>query len=285
MSEAPGRPQGALAVPSRPCPICGARARSGDAALEPRPLRCPACRLVYIDPLPAAALSPSSYGAAYYDPWQGTEEAARLVLWRRRLMQVLARDASGTLLDVGCGDGLFLRVARDAGLAVEGIEFSPEGARRAALRLGRPVAVGDLSRDRVLHGPFDVITLWHVLEHLPEPAAMLAAVRARLRPGGLLVVAVPNLDNLPLRLAYRLARGRPLPLYEEGAREPHLTHFSAATLSGALQRHGFVAVEVRPDRCALHAGKRCIDALAATVSRLTGTLLTDAIVAFARTPR
>jgi SAM-dependent methyltransferase len=248
-------------------------------------VRCAGCGLVFIDPVPAAALSPATYGPDYYEPWQGAEETARFDLWRRRLLMVARRAPVGSLLDVGCADGLFLKVARDDGWSVEGIEFSPEGARRASLRLGRPVAVGDLTRDRLLRGPFDVVTLWHVLEHLSDPGAMLAAVFRRLRPGGLVAVAVPNLDNLPMQVAYRLARRRALPLYEARAREPHLSHFNPVTLSLALARHGFTEFEVLPDRCALTLAKRGIDAVAAWLGRLTGRLLTDAIVAFARRPR
>jgi SAM-dependent methyltransferase len=240
---------------------------------------------VYIDPIPERALDPGAYGHGYYEPWQGREERPRLHLWRRRLRQVERRAAAGSLLDIGCGDGLFLKVARDAGWQVEGIEFSPEGARRASERLGRPVAVGDLARGGMLRGPFDVVTLWHVLEHLPDAAAMLEAARRRLRPGGLLAVAVPNLDNLPMQAAYRLARRRRLPLYEEGAREPHLSHFSPGTLAMALRRHAFAGVEVVADRCALTVPKRLIDAAAALLSRLSGRLMTDAMVAFGRTPR
>jgi SAM-dependent methyltransferase len=273
----------ATAAAVRCCPVCGGRAR-GEGVATPRPVRCAGCGLVYLDPVPAEALRQDTYGAGYYEPWQGREERLRWRLWRRRLRQVEARSAPGALLDVGCGDGLFLRVARDAGWRVEGIEFSPEGARRASERLGRPVAVGDLSAARILRGPFHVVTLWHVLEHVETPAALLAAARARLLPGGLLAVAVPNLDNLPMRLAYRLARGRPLPLYEPGGREPHLTHFSPATLAGALHRAGFAPIEVTADRCALTVPKRLIDVAAALLSRLCGRLLTDAIVAFARVP-
>jgi len=190
----------------------------------------------------------------------------------------------GPLIDVGCGDGLFLKVASDAGYPAEGIEFSPEGARRAALRLGRPVAVGDLARGAILNGPFDIATVWHVLEHLPDPGAMLAAVRRRLRPGGLLIAAVPNLDNGPMQVAYRLIRHRPLPLFEEGGREPHLTHFDPRTLAGILKSRGFVSIEIVADRCALTMAKRGIDAVAALLSRLQGGLLTDAMMAIARRP-
>jgi SAM-dependent methyltransferase len=263
----------------RPCPACGQRSAARET---PSPVTCEACGLVFVDPVPPEAISITSYGAEYYEPWQGREERARLRMWGRRLALVMRRSRGGTLLDVGCGDGLFLRVARDAGLRVEGIEFSPEGARRAAARLGRPVAVGDLVQQSHLQGPFDIVTLWHVLEHLEAPRAMLEAVRRRLAPGGLLVVAVPNLDNLPMQAAYRLARGRPLPLYEEGAREPHLSHFSPVTLRHLLERHQFEAIDIVPDRCALTVPKRLIDSAAAGLTPLLGRILTDAIVAFAR---
>lgn len=290
MSGAGGRSEATRSPGGRPCPLCGERGavprREGwGGAASPGIVRCAACGVVFVDPIPPAALAPSSYGDDYYEPWQGPEVRLRRRLWRRRLRLVEERCPRGTLLDVGCGDGLFLKVARDAGWDADGIEFSPEGARRSSLRIGRPVAVGDLTREKGLRGPFDVVTLWHVLEHLADPAGMLEAARARLRAGGLLVVAVPNLDNFPLRAAYRLARLRPLPLYEAGAREPHLTHFDPRTLRGAIASRGFSEVEVLADRCALTLPKRVIDALAAGLSRLSGRLMTDAILACARVPR
>jgi len=276
---------------ARPCPACGSRQAIVFGAV-PAPgaggismVRCAECSLVYVSPVPPEATRAEAYGVDYYEPWQGREERARTRLWRRRLALVEERTSHGALLDVGCGDGLFLAIARDAGWAVEGIEFSPEGARRASKRLGRPVAVGDLAHERLLRGPFDVITLWHVLEHLGEPAPMLDAARVRLRPGGLLVVAVPNLHNLPMQWAYRLARGRPLPLYETGAREPHLSHFSPSTLAAFLKRRGFEGLEIGADRCALTLPKRLIDAGAALLSFVARRLLTDALVGFARRPR
>ena len=278
--------------PSRPCPVCAGPSRtdgatgSGGANHEPRPVRCAACDLVFIDPLPAGTIDPETYGDAYYEPWnRPAEERARVLLWRRRLRLVEQRAPIGTLLDVGCGDGLFLENARAAGWAAEGIEFSPSGARRAADRLGRPIAIGDLARENLLRGPFQVVTLWHVLEHLPNAGSMLKAVLERIEPGGLLVVAVPNLDNLFLRGAYRLARLRPLPLYEADAREPHLSHFDSSTLRSALEGYGFREIEVMPDRCALTLAKRAIDAAAALASRVSSRLLTNALVAFGRAPR
>jgi SAM-dependent methyltransferase len=276
---------------TRPCPICRlpqentVSAGDGAEAGCPRAVVCPGCGVVAISPIPPSAVDPGHYDGDYYRPWQKKRHRARARLWRRRVAAILARTDPGTLLDVGCGDGQFLSAARAAGFTVDGIEFSPEGARRSAAAIGRPVAIGDLATARGLAGPFQTITLWHVLEHVADPSRLLAAVRARLAPGGLLAVAVPNLENLPLRAIYRLVRRRPLPLFEPGAREPHLTHFSPSTLAASLERHGFGAIEVVRDRCALDLPKRLIDAAAALLSRLSGRLLVDAIVAYARNPR
>lgn len=276
--ERPARPR-----PSRPCPLCGGRSPCGGAA-GPEPVTCRSCDLVFIDPVPAEATAPDSYGAGYYEPWLQREEAPRRRLWGRRLARIAARRAPAALLDVGCGDGHFLAVARESGWTVEGIEFSPAGARCAASRLGRPVAIGDLATSAHLPGPFDVVTLWHVLEHLPEPRPMLQAAWRRLAPGGLIAVAVPNLDNWPMRAAYRVARHRPLPLYKTGGREPHLSHFRPDTLRRILEVEGFRAIEVEPDRCALTVPKRLLDSAAALLTRLSGRILTDAITAYAWRP-
>lgn len=278
MIEPPSGPR-----PTRPCPLCRERSPGGPSDL-PAPVRCRACALVFIDPVPPRTADPSTYGPGYYAPWQQAEAAARDRLWRRRLARLVSRRSPGRLLDVGCGDGHFMAVARQGGWAVEGIEFSPAGAGCAASRLGRPVAIGDLARSSHLPGPFDVVTLWHVLEHLQEPRPMLQAAWRRLAPGGMIVLAVPNLDNVPLRAAYHVARLRPLPLYEAGAREPHLSHFNPATLRRILEREGYRGIEVEPDRCALSLPKRLIDAAAAWLSRASGRILTDAITAFAWRP-
>ena len=273
---------------TRPCPLCdhhtGRLNRLTAAWAEPRPIMCVACGLIFLDPVPDEATETGAYGSDYYAPWQGEEERPRRRMWRTRLRAIDRHAGRGSLLDIGCGDGLFLEEARRAGWRGEGIEFSPEGARRAAARLGRPVAVGDLAKSKVLPGPYDVATLWHVVEHLPEPRPMIEAARRRLRRGGLLVVAVPNTDNLPMRAAYRLGRGRRLPLWEPGAREPHVSHFTPATLRALLLRGGFDPLVIEPDRCALTPAKRLIDAVAASLSILGGVLVTDAIAVFARRP-
>ncbi len=100
----------------------------------------------------------------------------------------------GRLLDVGCGDGAFLLKARRMGFAVEGLEpgAPPNHALDAAGIALHRVTLAELA-DR--DGAFDVITLNHVFEHLPDPEAALARLRGLLGPAGRLLVRMPRTDH------------------------------------------------------------------------------------------
>lgn len=98
----------------------------------------------------------------------------------------------GTLLDVGCNRGLLLEAAQRRGWSVVGIELSQVAAQRARRDFGVDVRGGlsDLER----HRRFDLITLWHVLEHLPDPTHWLSSLRRRLADDGLMAIQVPSFD-------------------------------------------------------------------------------------------
>jgi SAM-dependent methyltransferase len=109
---------------------------------------------------------------------------ARVGGWTRQL------GTSGLVLEIGCGDGSMLDAMRARGWRVIGSERSPEAARDAASR-HIPVYVGDI--EGTSPTPiFDLIVMFHVLEHLYRPADQLRACAARLRRGGSLLVGVPN---------------------------------------------------------------------------------------------
>jgi SAM-dependent methyltransferase len=158
---------------------------------------------------------------AYYD-----RRAARLVAaeersWHlqsrmRLVLETMDRFAppGRRVLDVGCGTGFLLERLAGRGWSGVGIDLSPESVAIARERLRRlggedrlSVAVG--SAYEPPEGPFDVIALTDVLEHLEEPRRCLAALRERLAPGGLVVVGTPNRRSLPGARRWLAERGVP----------------------------------------------------------------------------
>ena len=203
-------------------------------------------------------------------------ERGRVLTFTRALQRLEARvPCRGPLLDVGCYTGVFLDVAAARGWPVAGVEPS-RWAAAAARRRGHRVHAGTLETVPAEWNSFAVVTMWDTLEHYVDPVGELRRANALVRDDGYLVLSTVNVDCALVRLL-----GKRWPWYMR----MHLSYFNANTLTRALERHGFLAVRVEADRCALAPAKRALDAVAALLSRLCGRILTDAIVAFARAPR
>ncbi len=118
------------------------------------------------------------------------------------------------VLDVGCGTGYLLERLAEGGFSGVGVDLSPDSVEIAQKRL---VEIGAADRLRAEvgsayeppDGPFDLITLTDVLEHLEEPRRCLSALAERLSPGGLLVVSTPNRRSLPGARRWLAERGVP----------------------------------------------------------------------------
>ncbi len=121
-----------------------------------------------------------------------------------------------------------------------------------------------------------------MLEHVPAPLALLAEIRRVLKPVGRLFVAVPNRDDRLMQAAYRLVRGRPVRLFSLRDREPHLFHFSVASLARLLECAGFALVGFGPDGGIVERSKRLVNAAAVVLSRLFHRSWYNAILAVAR---
>jgi SAM-dependent methyltransferase len=228
-----------------PCPLCGANEptlwRWGYDRLHGQPgwfrlVRCRRCGLVYLNPRPTAAALRAFYPDDYVSYRRPLAAEPPLRAWERRLglarrCRVITRRAPpGRLLDVGCGTGDFLLAMVERGWRCIGVELQPHAIRQAR-RQGLWVLPGDLLDAPLRPDSFDAVTLWDVLEHLPQPRATLERVHALLRPGGLLAVTVPRLDSPEARLFGSYWAGFDVPR--------HLTVFTRATLERMLHVAGF----------------------------------------------
>lgn len=168
------------------------------------------------------------YGADYHGDRHGFTASFRA---RRRLQLVeAATGRPGVVLDVGCGEGTFLELARQRGWRVAGTELGgPAAAARA-----RGLEVHETLSAAAGTQPFTCATLWHSLEHLPDPGAALRAVAGILEPAGILVVAVPDAQGWQARLF------GPKWFHLDVPR--HLHHFGAPSLRRALELTGFEVV-------------------------------------------
>jgi SAM-dependent methyltransferase len=257
------------------CPVCGSPDRTTGLP-DADVVQCTACDVLYVSPRPTAAAIATFYSQPNrYAHWDA--QSGRAAMWQRRLARVRRLAPSGRLLDVGTGQGDFGAAARQY-FEFEGTEISSEGVRVGRERHNLAIHQGDLIDLALPGNRFDLVTLWHVLEHVGDPRALAAECVRVLRPGGVLAVAVPNADEhwqLTRRLwsnALQFALKRPprhdcrVPLVDHGLglllgrmplrditierldltrleTEVHLTHFTLDTLARLLHSIGLHVVE------------------------------------------
>jgi 2-polyprenyl-3-methyl-5-hydroxy-6-metoxy-1,4-benzoquinol methylase len=228
-------------VVTRRCPVCGDTEQPAGSVYNGFQLkRCISCELVYTE---VREFPESLYTDVYASQWFYREmlnaadrtargEWGRRQLWwfKKLALRWLERGTDGRrLLDVGCGPGTFLLVARQEGWDVAGIEPAQEAASKA-IALGLNVFQGYVKDYAALSpSPFDAIVSFEVLEHVPNPVEVLQGMRALLKPGGMLVLSVPNLDD-PYCLKQQIALAMP-PI--------HINFFNRRSLGKALQKAGF----------------------------------------------
>ena len=244
-------------------------------------LKCAHCGLVFVDPPPESSSLSAHYDADYYADWMGTQREKRLRMWRRRLDTIERQSPKGNLLDVGCATGNFLHLAQNSGWTVRGTELSPFAASFAQDLLKTDIFCGHLMDAGYDEACFDVVTFWHVLEHLPDPMRYLQEAHRILKPSGLLVIAVPNVDDYLMRIAYRVVKRRPLRLFTRSDREIHLFHFSADTLRSYLDQAGFRRIVIFPDNGITEPAKMVINAAGVALFHVTGLRFFNALEAHA----
>ncbi len=216
------------------CILCHLPARHRLASHGHAIHRCAPCDIEFVWPRPDARVLSDVYAQGYftgdgpgYRDYLGREREISVSKARLRLDALAALGCSvGHMLDIGCAAGIFLGEAHARGFDVGGVEPSPE-ARSALPKHLRDTVVPSLDAvDRAY--PYDVVTLWDVLEHLPDPVTTLRSVRGLTHSGSLVAVVVPCIGNVNTRWAPRT--------WDQYKAPEHLTFFSPRSLRTLLTR-------------------------------------------------
>ncbi len=197
-------------------------------------VECVACHLVYLNPRPdQASLLRDYYGASYCAHQEDTVRDALpdwLKLNRKAVVEKL--QSRGRVLDVGCGRGQVLAELQQSGWEVYGIEPSSHACHMARELLKTDtIWEGDALDAPWPPGSFDVVTFWHVLEHVPDPLKVMKRVREWLKEDGVVVLNCPNYAS-PTRALF----GAHWDLLKVPT---HFFHFTPATLRALLEQSGF----------------------------------------------
>jgi SAM-dependent methyltransferase len=183
--------------------------------------RSPAVRHVLARRLGYTHLEPERAGAG---------DRVRTRLRRRRILKHFPPwIGAGRLLDVGCATGRFLQQMAAVGWRVSGIELDPEAAAKART-VTADVTLGDPADLTLPRASFDLVTAFHVVEHLPDPRRAVSNMLEWLAPGGLLVIEVPNVGGWGGALFGRYWSGLDFPR--------HLTHFTPTTMRALVEQCG-----------------------------------------------
>lgn len=236
------------------CDLCG--------NLETKPIdkkgnviQCKKCKLRFVSPRPTQEDVAQNYDWNYENRpgWTKPEPEAKLIYDRRfNFMSRFVR--KGRILDVGAGRGEFLAKVKQAnGWECFGTETSRYAVEFAKREFGIMLSLGQLEDLEYPKESFDVVTFWHVLEHLPYPSRVIEEARSILNDKGFIFIAVPNdswlgrrhffknvfkriINRLPIKKKLKLKKMYP-EINEEGNK--HLFYFTPRTLARLLKQCGF----------------------------------------------
>jgi 2-polyprenyl-3-methyl-5-hydroxy-6-metoxy-1,4-benzoquinol methylase len=239
-----------FAIAMTPCIVCGSsRLRELKGGYENNYLcRCRNCGMVFSHRRPTTAEL-----LRHYAGYDRTLAVSPLTLARygQWLDDWQKYRQTGALLDVGCGMGHLLEVARDRGWRACGTEFSPEAVQTCQDK-DLDVRLGSLAAARFDDATFDVVTWIEVVEHILNPLEDVEQIRRVLRPGGVVYVTTPNFAGLTRLI---LGPGTPFIEYPE-----HLSYYTPRTLRALFRRAGFVPLKIETTGFSPGALKRALAA-------------------------
>ena len=234
------------------CPVCGSphstlkfKAKDYTVSNELFHLvTCDSCRLIYTNPRPAANEAGPYYHASAYISHSDTNEgivnklyhAVRKFTLKSKTNWIESeKKGNKELLDIGCGNGHFLAAAREKGWKINGVELDPETAARASKLTGLTIApsLQEIAPEKT----FQIITLWHVLEHVYELDEYFQFFKSRLAKDGKLLLALPNPASYDANYFEEYWAAYDVPR--------HIYHFTPATITALAAKYGFALKKSR----------------------------------------
>ena len=199
-------------------------------------VRCLNCDLVRLVEPPSPEEMGFHYGREYHHAIEHAAETDTSHRWKRQRNVVLDLVQQGSYLDLGCSSGAFLKTLRGDARRLYGIEISATEAEKARVTAKAEVFTGDPADAPYAANTFDVITGFHLLEHVYQPVELLQLVYRWLKPGGYLYIIVPNIASWEARIFQSHWYGLELPR--------HLFHFSPPSLEAVANRAKFRTVRL-----------------------------------------
>jgi 2-polyprenyl-3-methyl-5-hydroxy-6-metoxy-1,4-benzoquinol methylase len=206
--------------------------------------RCVNCDLGFLDPRPSQEEIGKLYKSAYFEEQydKGLEIGSkalkkRLSSEKHRVKFVASVSRSGRLLDIGCGYGYYLYASRLHGYDVTGLEISEWASHYAVQRLKLPVRTGEILKVDLPENYFDIITMWHFLEHTQDPGSVLLRTKKWLKKNGILVIDVPNCKGTDAHYLWEDWDGWQLPY--------HFWHFNPHSMKALLEKYRFRVIKYK----------------------------------------
>ncbi|MBX2964934.1 MAG: class I SAM-dependent methyltransferase [Cyclobacteriaceae bacterium] len=233
------------------CPVCSGTQLSGFHSCEDHTVShetfnisvCAGCGLGVTTPRPGDENIGSYYLSDEYISHSGNSSGVTGVLyksarkitlgWKKKLVE--SYSSKGHILDYGCGTGEFLQHMQASGWEISGVEPS-QVAREKAERITQKKVYETV--DSLSQKKFNVITLWHVLEHIPNPNETLKQFKTLLAESGTVFIAVPNYKSPDAQHYKQHWAGYDVPR--------HLWHFSSDSMRKLLEANGFKIEAIKP---------------------------------------
>jgi 2-polyprenyl-3-methyl-5-hydroxy-6-metoxy-1,4-benzoquinol methylase len=204
-------------------------------------VQCANCGLVYLNPRLRGDLIIESYSSSE-DSTFIRQNPERIATFTRSLERLgasygITPQNSPRVLDVGCAGGAFPKAAHDLGFEAIGVEPSRWLVEQGRSLYGLDLRAGLLQEQRFADQSFDLVSLWDVIEHLPDAGGVMKEVHRLLRPGGHLIVNCPDYGSWARKIL-----GKKWPMFLS----VHLLYFTRTTIADFLRRRKFEVVEIRP---------------------------------------